>query len=209
MYHKIKTVFKRDPENKYKTLLHGEFALPEFEYLKDNQWIFTEKVDGTNIRVMWNHKESILNFGGKTSRAEIPKHLLNQLLDMFAGKFKIPYADVSMCLYGEGYGYKIQKGGKYISNATSFVLFDVKVGEWWLQQKDVVDVAFKLNIDVVPVVGIGTLYRMVEIVKSGFNSHWGDFKAEGLVARPYVELKARNGQRIITKIKYKDFNNVS
>ena len=45
-YHKIKTVFKRDPVTKFKTLLEGEFASPEFEYLKNNEWIFTEKVDG-------------------------------------------------------------------------------------------------------------------------------------------------------------------
>ena len=49
-YHKIQTIFKRDPENKFKTLIYGEFSLPEFEYLKNNTWIFTEKVDGTNIR---------------------------------------------------------------------------------------------------------------------------------------------------------------
>jgi hypothetical protein len=51
-YHKIQTVFKRDPSNNYKTLLEGEFAIPEFGYLQDNEWVFTEKVDGTNIRVM-------------------------------------------------------------------------------------------------------------------------------------------------------------
>ncbi|MBU1082564.1 MAG: hypothetical protein KKB59_18905, partial [Spirochaetes bacterium] len=46
-YHKIQTVFKRDPETKFKTLLIGDFALPEFEYLKNNLWVYTEKVDGT------------------------------------------------------------------------------------------------------------------------------------------------------------------
>lgn len=28
--------------------------MSEFDYLKDNTWIFTEKVDGTNIRIMWD-----------------------------------------------------------------------------------------------------------------------------------------------------------
>ena len=46
---------------------------------------------------------------------------------------------------------------------------------------------------------------MVENVKKGFISKWGDFQAEGIVARPQVELKARNGKRVITKIKNKDF----
>jgi len=42
----------------------------------------------------------------------------------------------------------------------------------------------------------------------GFMSAWGEFKAEGIVARPSIELIARNGKRIITKIKHKDFETV-
>ena len=30
----------------------GEWTTPELKYLKDNQWVFTEKIDGTNIRIM-------------------------------------------------------------------------------------------------------------------------------------------------------------
>lgn len=48
-------------------------------------------------------------------------------------------------------------------------------------------------------------YATVKIAKKGFNSEWGNFFAEGIVAKPEVELFARNGQRIITKIKYKDW----
>ncbi len=56
-----------------------------------------------------------------------------------------------------------------------------------------------------PIIGTGTLGDMVDNVKSGFNSQWGDFQAEGIIARPSIELKARNGGRIITKLKCKDF----
>ena len=47
-YHKIQTVFKRDPETNHRTLLEGQYSMPEFEYLANNQWVFTEKIDGTN-----------------------------------------------------------------------------------------------------------------------------------------------------------------
>ena len=43
------------------------------------------------------------------------------------------------------------------------------------------------------------------MTKKGFKSQWGDFKAEGIVARPNTELVGRDGKRIITKIKQKDF----
>ena len=62
-----------------------------------------------------------------------------------------------------------------------------------------------LGIQVVPIIGAGTLGEMVAMTKDGFQSQWGNFIAEGIVARPSVELNTRNGQRIITKIKHKDF----
>jgi len=204
-YHKIKTVFLRDPATNYKTLLEGTYALPEFEYLKDNQWAFSEKVDGTNIRVMFDGET--LSFGGKTDRASIPALLVNKLNDRFLsqlGLFKEHFIE-GVCLYGEGYGAKIQKGGGNYRPDQDFVLFDVKVGEWWLKREDVEGIAKTFGLDVVPVLYTGTLIDLVLFVREGFKSTWGDFQAEGVVARPMVELKARNGSRIITKLKYKDF----
>ena len=46
---------------------------------------------------------------------------------------------------------------------------------------------------------------MIAMARKGFDSIWGAFKAEGIVARPTVELRTRSGKRIITKIKHKDF----
>lgn len=202
-YHKIQTVFKRDPETKFKTLLEGKYATPEFDYLKDNQWIFTEKVDGTNIRVIWD--ENDIFFKGKTDKAQIPPFLASKLEYIFIDKPFENIFDGPTCLYGEGYGAKIQKGGKYIPDGVSFVLFDVKISDWWLKRGDVEDIAQKLGIDVVPIIGVGTLEDMVELAELGFGSQWGNFQAEGIVAHPDVELKTRSGHRIITKIKYKDF----
>ena len=204
-YHKIQTVFLRDPATNHKRLLLGEWALPEFEYLQNNTWIFTEKVDGTNIRVMWDGQG--LSFGGKTNNASIPAFLVNRLQETFtAAMFEKQFGETAACLYGEGYGAKIQKGGGNYRSDQDFVLFDVKIGEWWLQRHDVQDIAGKFGIDIVPIIGDGTLHNMVAMVRDGFNSTWGDFIAEGIVARPAVELKARNGQRIITKLKHADFN---
>ena len=80
-YNKIDTLYKRDMEGT-KRLLEGEFRNPTVEFLKDNIWQFTEKVDGTNIRVYWDgHK---VQFGGRTDRAEIPTHLMNYLNNTFS-----------------------------------------------------------------------------------------------------------------------------
>jgi len=203
-YHKIQTVFLRDPETNHKTLLHGQYAWPEFEYLQNDKWVFTEKVDGTNIRITYR-KQNGIRFSGKTDRAQIPSFLCDALHDLFKfAKFNEVF-DSDICLYGEGYGPKIQKGGGNYRRTPSFVLFDVLISGLWLQRKDVEDVAAKLGIDVVPVIGVGTLPEMVSIVNQGTTSVWGDFTAEGIVARPKIELQTRAGERIITKIKHRDF----
>ena len=204
-YHKIKTVFKRDPSTNFKTLLTGEYALPEFEYLENNTWIFTEKVDGTNIRVI-THPNGGVEVRGKTDRAQIPAKLLDRLYQLFSPGDKLAeqFPD-GACLYGEGYGAKIQKGGGNYSPTQEFVLFDIRVGDWWLERSNVEEVAKALNIDIVPIISVGTLTDMVSIVKGGYASFWGNFEAEGIVARPKVELFNRNNKRIITKLKCKDF----
>ena len=88
-----------------------------------------------------------------------------------------------------------------------FVLFDIKVGKNWLLQETVRDIAIQLNILHIPVVYQGTLPELVQFVRNGFTSCWGNFKAEGIVARPMVEMLNHNGKRIIVKIKHKDFVN--
>jgi hypothetical protein len=149
-----------------------------------------------------------IKFGGKNGYSSIPSRLLNSLTSIFwplLEKFKKIF-DSPVCFYGEGYGLGIQKAGKKYDRNQTFVLFDVKIGEWWLNRKDVEDISTKLGIHVVPIVGMGTLDEMVSMVFSGFYSQWGRFMAEGIVARPEVELKTRSDDRIITKIKYKDFD---
>ena len=84
-------------------------------------------------------------------------------------------------------------------------MFDIKIGDWWLQREDVLELGQKLGLSVVPLIGRGTLGGMVSIVEKGLQSTWGDFYAEGIVARPALELKSRAGHRIITKLKHKDF----
>ncbi len=205
-YHKIQSIFKRDMTSKRKTLLEGQWTIPEFEYLAGNQWVFTEKVDGTNIRVMF--KDGSVTFGGRTDDAQIPAQLVTRLNERFlpmAAKLAEVFPDGSAVLYGEGYGAKIQKGGGNYRPDQDFVLFDVKVGDWWLQRADVEDVAAKLGLDVVPIIGEGTLHDAVASAKAGIRSTWGDFQAEGIVARPKTELKTRSGHRLIAKIKCRDF----
>ncbi len=205
-YPKIQTIFKRDINNKGK-LIEGMYSCPEFDYLKHNTWTFTEKVDGTNIRIEW-HKETGITIGGRTDNAQIPALLYAKLTELFGGKDTWDSIDKTdhLTLFGEGYGAKIQKGGgNYLADDVSFVLFDVLVDDYWLSKEIVDEIAHALNIKTVPTLGEGFIGDAINMAEAGFLSKWGDFKAEGIVLRPKVELINHNGHRIIAKIKHKDF----
>lgn len=205
-YHKIETLYERAMDGS-KKLIVGQWRNPTVEFLKDNLWQFTEKIDGTNIRVHWDgHK---VTFGGRTDRAQIPAKLVAFLNDTFGGDeneqlFEQKFGETAVTLYGEGYGPGIQKGGLYREDV-SFILFDVQVGDIWLTRESVGDIAAALGIDVVPFLGIGTLQDAVNIVRQCPRSCIGMAHMEGIVARPVVEVLDRMGRRVIVKIKVRDF----
>ena len=207
LYQKIPGIYMRE-EQKLFNLIEGVYREPELELLKDIEWTFTEKVDGTNIRIVWDGHNVV--FGGRTENTQIPSHLVTKLNELFMGTrmeqvFEQVFGGSKAILFGEGYGAKIQKGGGDYSETQKFVLFDVKVEEWYLRREDVEGVASKFGLDVVPIVAKGRLQKGVDIVKAGLKSQWGDFTAEGLVAKPSVDLFNRKGERILTKIKTEDF----
>ena len=206
-YHKIQTVYKRNLETG--ALLEGEWTLPEFEFLKDNQWEWTEKIDGTNIRIILD--EVALIFKGKSEKAQIPTFLVDRLQEIFTPVNMIEtFPELSqVCLYGEGYGDKIQAAGKHYRPAgTNFILFDCRIGYWWLTRESLEQIAKTLSIPIVPIIGEGTLSQAIEYCRQGFKSviaHNTEYEAEGLVLKPKVELFNRQSSIVITKLKYKDF----
>lgn len=209
-YHKINGLYKRHREGPEKgKFIVGDFAMPEFKYLFDKEWVGTEKIDGTNIRIHWDGKNT--RIGGRTDNAQIPAFLIDKLNELIESMdwnkaFPPEKAASDVTLYGEGYGAKIQKaGGKYIPDGVDFILFDVRIGDWWLEREAVDEIASNLGIKSVPIIFRGTLSEGIEMVSKGFKSTIGEADAEGLVVVPAVSLFNRGGQRIITKLKTKDF----
>ena len=208
-YTKIETPFERDM-NGSKKLIEGKFRNETVEYLKDSQWICTEKIDGTNIGIVWDgHKVS---YQGRTERAQIPTHLMNKLIELFGGDvneelFEQKFGETPVILFGEGYGVKINNGGNYRSDV-SFILFDVYLPDQnlWLKRDAIEDIAKAFNVDVVPIVMCGTIEEAVEFVKTKPKSTIGTANMEGLVCKPEVDLLDRMGRRVMVKIKVKDFD---
>lgn len=208
-YHKIQSIYLRDPANHHKTFLLGQWSQPEFGLLDGLQWVGTEKIDGTNIRVIWDGVS--VRFGGKTDNAQIPAVLFEYLNSHFTPERLAVGTEGPVTLYGEGYGGKIQKGYAY-QQEQRFILFDVWVAHEplgiWLPQDIVCSIAEKLDIPAAPISFHGKLSDAVDVVARGFKSAVAQdptLIAEGLVLRPAHELRDRMGRRIITKIKHRDF----
>lgn len=145
-YPKIHSLWKRKefqkglPNGRHGDLIPGEYSCEEFGNIKE--WDVEEKIDGTNIRVMFRRAtlggepllgtmHCSLEIGGRTKDAQIPCHLLSELQKIFtvAGLDRIFPVATDVILFGEGYGPKINSGGLYAA-CPGFCLFDVKVGSW-------------------------------------------------------------------------------
>jgi len=136
-------------------------------------------------------------------------------------------------LFMEGYGHKIQKGGNYRSDI-SCRLFDVYIpdkknnpmGGWWLKPEAIENIALKLGIQTVPTIGIFDTHNAVLMVSGEFDARNVDglnfftpqvsvvafldggtenYLAEGIVARTVPMLFTRRGERLMWKLKVKDF----
>lgn len=212
LYPKIDSVFKRDPATNMKTFLMGEWTNPTFEYLKDLEWHATEKVDGTNTRIHVSDGTTdgpSFEFGGRTENSQMSTDLFDVLVEV--GNKAVNLNLQGLTLFGEGYGKGIQSGGIYRDDV-GFILFDVMVTAdgYFLEHENVVDIASKLDIPVTPIVYIGTLGQAIW----QFEAHrptslrstlTGQDNSEGWVLRPARELRDRRGERVITKVKVRDF----
>lgn len=203
-YPKIDTLFERKEDF---TVDPSKLKNPAYGLVKE--WEFTEKVDGTNIRLCWNWEGKEFLVKGRTDRAQIPGDLLQSLHNAgLREKFEEAFPASDVVIYGEGYGAGIQKGGAY-SDTKKFIAFDILVDEqWWLKQEDVEGICTKFGLVVVPLCGTMTLEEAVELVRDGMVSTIAEAHptmAEGLVGRPAIPLFLTGGKRLILKLKTKDF----
>lgn len=220
-YSKINTLYKRYEDGLLKhCIIIGEFSDPETELLKDLKWKWYEKIDGTNMSFCLRKNENDYDFEihGKTPDANTPKFILEKMqtiltkermIKYFSKDGELPKDDIE--IFGEGYGMKIQKGGNYIKDGVDFIVFDIRIGNWWLKQEDVDKIATDLGLKRVPYIGEMTIGEAEEYVKTGFKSKIAenkDYDAEGLVGHAPMDLRKRNGERILVKIKTCDYRDL-
>ena len=107
-YPKMQTLFKRGRKGK---IIMDELSKVHFSIFKD--WRIFEKIDGTNIRVVWRGVDQEVEFRGRHDNSQIPKRLYEYLEETFTvdklnSAFVFETEDTwhypKVILFGEGYG---------------------------------------------------------------------------------------------------------
>jgi len=226
-YPKIDTLYDRDGK-RFVDVKRLRLRRPEFGMIK--RWSLTEKIHGMNTRItLFDNGEVV--YGGKTDEAKMPSELLEYLKKIFTSEkmkstFWLPNRRIpkSATMYGEGYGPGIVPGSGIYRSDVAFRLFDCLIidedNNWWLERYSLEDIARKLGIKCVPLLGvINFLPHSVEEIRQIFIDHRNRMvivedggqvefasEGEGVVAKTYPELLFnRKGERIMWKLKIKDF----
>jgi len=226
-YPKIDTLYDRDGK-RFVDVKRLRLRRPEFGMIK--RWSLTEKIHGMNTRItLFDNGEVV--YGGKTDEAKMPSELLEYLKKIFTSEkmkstFWLPNRRIpkSATMYGEGYGPGIVPGSGIYRSDVAFRLFDCLIidedNNWWLERYSLEDIARKLGIKCVTLLGvINFLPHSVDEIRQIFIDHRNRMvivedggqvefasEGEGVVAKTYPELLFnRKGERIIWKLKIKDF----
>ncbi len=212
-YAKFSSPFKKDEKFRNTTELAQQLPV--------GKWIKTEKIDGTNIRIILTKKDEfqireiligsrklILNQEDKGSKIYfdcIKNVNLNKLMEYFKD------VDSTVIIYGEGHGAGVQKGGIY-STEKEFRVFDIRIGEAYQNFEYVEKVCIDNQLNLVPMfsdVDEITYNECVKTLKNFENTLIKDGsggRPKGLVYKFEPVLLNKYKERLIFKIKFKDFN---
>lgn len=136
-YPKTANLFSRDPDT------HQVIKTPKTEFDQIAHWHVTEKIDGTNIRLVFDpldreSRNPVLR--GRSDAANLPPDFFEEAFPQFEDEAHLKQAlglalgliqdhieetAISMIVFGEGYGPGIQKGGGRYAPSKRFRAFDI------------------------------------------------------------------------------------
>jgi len=169
-----------------------------------------EKIHGTSAHIQF--KDGDITFFGGGIKHETFVALFDK--DALIAKFKEIFGDmfgVTIKVHGEAYGGSCQKMSNTYGKELRFIVFDVLVGDSWLNVPNANDVADNLGLEFVAWEEISTdldaidAARDADSVQAKRNGIDEPRKREGVVLRPLIEMHKNNGKRIIVKHKGTEF----
>ena len=207
---KIKAIYKRDPKGK---ILIGEFSDDIFNYLGDCCWIATEKIDGTNTRIIWDGHR--ISWKGATEKTVMPDFEQKWLSNTFGTPekeelFEQVFGEKEAIVFGEFCGHKIQKSGELMfPTSNDFIVFDIVINGHWLSYDNMSNVASNIGCKYVKMARTGTLRQIANYIeKNGASltesTSGNNAPLEGYVCFPSEPLYFSDGTPIKVKVKVRD-----
>lgn len=204
IYPKIQSPYMRNEKGEFLP----EFSLQIFAYLNQNPWLIYEKVDGFNVRVMWDGEN--VTFNGKSDNTAFTAAQLIYLSSIFPTKLFLQFDPC--VIYGELVGPKCN-ANVYKLKEHEFILFDsyrMSTASW--QGPDFLGELCQIfKIRRSPCIAVMLLNYCVKqffyqtIDDSYRTSTLFPGKAsEGFILRPECELTTNRNERVITKLKFRD-----
>lgn len=233
-YEKIYAPFGRD-SSKSEYVNTSKWSKPEFEFLQNNEWIWTQKIDGSNLNIIWDGER--VSYKGHTDKTQWNERSKNYIESVFCTTeaetvFEQLYGEQPVIVSMEIVSKDFNQNYGHLDG--HFYVYDVRngvTGKYW-DRKAVEDFVQAFDpeykeIEAVQIIFKGTIKEAIEWVKIAreYNENFerksvyisnivgfvdvknplGKYPIEGLVGRPLVEIYNSKGERIITKVKCKDY----
>jgi Rnl2 family RNA ligase len=184
-------------------------------------WIATEKIHGSNFSVIITNDQII---GCKRSGPLEPTEFFydwKNMIEKYKSDFKIIFDQIKLhfnCdhiqIYGELFGGSksrpVQKEPFY-SNDYSFLIFDIRINNYYISFTEMYNLTLLLNLKTVPVLATGTLEQLAAVspIFNSVISNQENNYSEGFVLR--ADTRQEKHCRSIFKIKnpkYREYNNI-
>jgi len=195
---KTLTLFKRGDDFKVKPWL---FTDQRFGLL--NYWLVTEKMDGMSVILSANSE----NYGihGRSPNTQFTPEQESFLHDQTSAAIgrlskHILYDGKKVDIYAELVGPGVN-GNSHNFKDLQLYVFDVRINDFWLDWTNTASVAQDADLVTVPVIYTMTLPEIVRLVRDTPQTEY----FEGIVARSDPYLYNNKGERLMFKLKAKDF----
>jgi hypothetical protein len=165
-----------------------------------------EKVHGTSAHIYYHDRKVTFFSGGAPHPEFMALFNINQLeQDMF-----LRFGDMTVTIYGEAYGGKMQSMKETYGDKLKFVAFEVEINDKFVHVPVAEQICIGLGLDFVDYARVGTTLDELDAERDkpstiALRLGLGEKQREGVVLRPLEEMTLNNGARVICKHKRPDF----
>lgn len=166
-----------------------------------------EKIHGTSANIKFDGVKITYYSGGETYETFVSLFDEKGLLE----KFKEAYDGLPITIYGEAYGGKQQDMSDTYGKEKKFIVFDIKIGECWLNVETAENMTKRLGLEFVHYVKIPSDVALLnkemerDSVQAIRNGMGAGHPSEGIVIRPPIEVTKNGDKRVIAKHKKDKF----